>query len=173
MAATRQSLSQSGSKSRSQSRTKSQRLLIAVAQFNEMITKSLLNGAEETLQESGLSKADYDVVWVPGCFELPIVAQQAAASGRYDCVITLGAVIRGETPHFDFVAQEAARGTMDVALKTGVPVIFGVLTTNTVEQALNRSGIKHGNKGRDAASAALKMIQTLNSLAAQGTESKV
>lgn len=140
---------------------KSQRFLIVVAKFNDMITRCLLVGAEEVFAEHGIPKAQVDIVWVPGCFELPVVAAKAARSKKYAAVVTLGAVIRGETPHFDFVAGEAARGIMDVSLETEVPVIFGVLTTNTVEQALNRSGIKYGNKGRDAASAALQMTQIM------------
>lgn len=135
--------------------------LIVVAKFNDLITRCLLTGAQETLIENGVSSEDVETIWVPGCFELPVVAAKAARSGKYDAIITLGAVIRGETPHFDFVAGEAARGIMDVSVETTVPVIFGVLTTNTVEQALNRSGIKYGNKGRDAASAAIQMVQTL------------
>jgi 6,7-dimethyl-8-ribityllumazine synthase len=138
------------------------RILIVVARFNDMITKCLLEGAKDCFEEQSFSS--FDVVWVPGCFELPLVAKKAAASGRYKAVVCLGAVIRGETPHFDYVAGEAARGIMDASLDTGIPIIFGVLTTNTIEQALSRSGIKYGNKGRDAASAALSMIKVLNSL---------
>ncbi|MCX6117272.1 MAG: 6,7-dimethyl-8-ribityllumazine synthase [Proteobacteria bacterium] len=136
-------------------------ILIIVASFNELVTKSLHAGALDVLDSS---PAQVTTKWVPGCFELPVVAAKAARSGKYSAIITLGAVIRGETPHFDFVAGEAARGIMDVSLETGVPVIFGVLTTNTVEQALNRSGIKYGNKGRDAAHAALQMIQTMSEI---------
>ena len=137
------------------------RYLIVVAKFNDLVTKCLLSGAQDVFAETNIPSSAIDIVWVPGCFELPIVAMKAAASGKYAAVITLGAVIRGETPHFDFVAGEAARGIMDVGLATGVPVIFGVLTTNTIEQALSRSGIKYGNKGRDAAQAALQMVETL------------
>lgn len=133
--------------------------LVIVAKFNDMITKCLLSGAEEVFAEQGI--ANIETVWVPGCFEIPAVAAAAARSGRYAAIVTLGAVIRGETPHFDFVAGETARGVMDVSVETGVPVIFGVLTTNTVEQAMNRSGIKYGNKGRDAASAAIQMVATM------------
>jgi 6,7-dimethyl-8-ribityllumazine synthase len=144
---------------------KGTKILVVVAEFNELITKCLLAGAEQSFADAKLvAGKDYEVVWVPGCFELPVVANKAAQSGQYKAIVTLGAVIRGETPHFDFVAGEAARGVMDVALKTNVPVIFGVLTTNTVEQALNRSGIKYGNKGRDAAAAALKMIKTMEQI---------
>jgi len=136
------------------------RYLIVVARFNEMITRCLLTGAEETFKAAGLSN-QVDIIWVPGCFEIPTVAAQAARSDRYSAIVTLGAVIRGETPHFDFVAGECARGVMSAAVETGVPIIFGVLTTNTVEQALNRSGVKFGNKGRDAAQAAIEMTSTM------------
>lgn len=141
-------------------KTTQPRYLIVVARFNEMITRCLLAGAEDVFREAGLTP-NVDTLWVPGCFEIPTVASQAARSGRYAAVVTLGAVIKGETPHFDFVAGECARGVMDVTVQTGVPVIFGVLTTNTVEQALNRSGIKYGNKGRDAAHAAIEMTSTM------------
>lgn len=135
--------------------------LLVVAKFNDMITKCLLSGAEEVFAEQGIDPKDLEIVWVPGCFEIPVVAAAAARSGAYSAIVALGAVIKGETPHFDFVAGETARGAMDVSVETGVPVIFGVLTTNTVEQALNRSGIKYGNKGRDAASAAIQMVRTM------------
>ncbi len=135
-----------------------QKFLIVVGRFNEMITRCLLSGAEDVFKAANLS-SHIEVVWVPGCFEIPLVASLAAKSGKYAAIVTLGAVIKGETPHFDFVAGECARGVMEIGLQTGVPVIFGVLTTNTVEQALNRSGIKYGNKGRDAAQTALDMVQ--------------
>ncbi len=138
----------------------SKKFLIIVARFNDMITRCLLSGAEDTFKDAGLS-SQLDVVWVPGCFEIPALAAKAARSGRYCAIVTLGAVIKGETPHFDFVAGECARGVMNVGLETGIPVIFGVLTTNTVEQALNRSGIKYGNKGRDAALAAIEMTDVM------------
>ena len=143
--------------------TNARRYLIVVARFNEMITRCLLSGAEDVFKEAGLG-ANLDILWVPGCFEIPVVAVKAARSGKYASIVTLGAVIKGETPHFDFVAGECARGVMKVALETGVPTIFGVLTTNTVEQALNRSGIKYGNKGRDAAAAAIEMAATMECL---------
>ena len=139
----------------------SKRFLIIVAKFNDLVTKCLLSGAQEVFEEQGISSSMVDVLWVPGCFELPVAAKKAATSAKYAAIVTLGAVIRGETPHFDFVAGEAARGIMDVSLESGLPVIFGVLTTNTIEQALSRSGIKYGNKGRDAAHAAISMVDTL------------
>jgi 6,7-dimethyl-8-ribityllumazine synthase len=149
-----------GNISNKSSQNKRDRYLIIVARFNEMITRCLLTGAEAVFKEAGLS-GQVDTVWVPGCFEIPVVATRAARSGRFAAIVTLGAVIKGETPHFDFVAGECARGVMEVSRETGVPVIFGVLTTNTVEQALNRSGIKFGNKGRDAAHAAMEMATLL------------
>lgn len=137
------------------------KILIVVARFNDMITRSLLVGATDCLRDSGVKDSHVMVVWVPGSFEIPVVAAKAARSGKYSAVICLGAVIRGETPHFDFVAGQAASGVMNIALETGIPVIFGVLTTDTIEQALARSGIKGGNKGRDSAQAALEMIKVL------------
>ncbi len=148
------------SKQKSQ-KTSGRKILIIVARFNDMITRCLLTGAEEVFKDAGLS-GQVETIWVPGCFEIPVVAAKAARSGNYEAIVTLGAVIKGETPHFDFVAGECARGVMNVGLETGVPVIFGVLTTNTVEQALNRSGIKYGNKGRDAAQAAIEMTKVLD-----------
>ena len=135
--------------------------LVIVSKFNEMITRCLLSGAQDVFMEHNVPASQLEIVWVPGCFEIPIVAAKAARSGRYAAIITLGAVIRGETPHFDFVAGETARGIMSISLETEVPIIFGVLTTNTVEQALNRSGIKFGNKGRDSAAAAIQMVKTM------------
>lgn len=138
-----------------------ERYLIVVAKFNEVITRNLLLGAKEVFAEHNVLETALKVVFVPGCFELPIVAKKATQTKRYRAIVCLGAVIKGETPHFDFVAGEAARGIMDVALETETPIIFGVLTTNTVEQAMNRSGLKYGNKGRDAAAAALQTVKAL------------
>lgn len=135
------------------------RILIIAGKFNEYITKSLHAGAVETLNDAGIK--DVETIWVPGCFELPVAASAAAKTGHWSAIICLGAVIRGETPHFDYVAGQAAAGIMKVSIDTGVPVIFGVLTTDTVEQALNRAGIKHGNKGADAARTALDTIKSL------------
>ncbi len=137
-------------------------ILIVAARFNELITSALVSGAQETLRDAGLSEVD--TVWVPGAFEIPVVALRAARSKKYDAVICIGCVVRGETAHFDFVAGQAAAGIMKVSLDTGVPVIFGVLTTDTVEQAMNRAGLKLGNKGREAAQAALDMVATLKKL---------
>ena len=136
------------------------KILIIVAKFNDFITRQLLVGAEDQLSEGGWSKDQYSVLWVPGCFEIPTLALKAAASKKFSAIICLGAVIRGETAHFDFVAGQAASGIMKASMDTGVPIIFGIITTENIEQALSRSGIKGGNKGRDAASAALDMIKT-------------
>jgi 6,7-dimethyl-8-ribityllumazine synthase len=134
------------------------RIAIVAARFNGEVVERLVDGATEALAAAGVSDDDVEVVWVPGAFELPLAARAAASSGRFDAVVALGAVIRGETAHFDFVAGEAARGLQDAALETGVPVSFGVLTTDTVEQAMDRAGGAFGNKGPDAAMAALEMI---------------
>ena len=133
------------------------RYLIITAKFNELITNALLDGARAEFRERGVDADTVDEVFVPGCFEMPGAAARAAKSGRWNAIICLGAVIRGETPHFDYVAGEAARGLTQVSVDTGLPVIFGVLTTDTADQALARCGIKGGNKGRDAAAAAISM----------------
>lgn len=130
---------------------------IVVGRFNDLITSRLLEGAIGTLQQYGVSKENIEVAWVPGAFEIPLVAKKMAQNDKYDAVITLGAVIRGDTPHFDYVCNEAAKGISSVSLQTEKPVIFGILTTDTTEQALERSGIKGGNKGADAAVAAVEM----------------
>ena len=134
---------------------------IVVSRFNEFITTRLLAGATDALRRHGVAEADIDVAWVPGSFEIPLVAQRMAASGRYDAVICLGAVIRGATAHFDYVAGGAATGVARAALDTGVPVIFGILTTDTIEQAMERAGTKAGNKGAEAAMAAIEMANLL------------
>lgn len=131
------------------------RYLIVAAKFNDFITKSLVEGAREAFTEAGVPEKSVDLLWVPGAFELPTVAAKAARTKKFVGVVCLGAVIRGETAHFDYVAGEAARGIMRAGLETGIPVIFGVITTDTVEQALNRCGIKGGNKGSEAARAAI------------------
>ena len=140
------------------------RVAIIAGRFNDFIVEPLLNGAVELLVQHGAQRDAVQVLRVPGAFELPLVAQKLAASGRFDAVIALGAVIRGDTPHFDFVAGECAAGLARVALDTGVPVIFGVLTTDTVEQASDRAGGKHGNKGAEAALTAIEMVQLLRDL---------
>ncbi len=140
------------------------RVAIAVSRFNEDITEGLLGGARRTLTGAGVRDEDVLVVRVPGAFELPVVARQLGGSGAVDAVICLGSVIRGDTPHFEYVAGEAARGLQDAALATGVPVVFGILTTNTHEQALDRIGGSEGHKGEEAAATALEMIALLASL---------
>jgi 6,7-dimethyl-8-ribityllumazine synthase len=140
------------------------RLAIVVARFNELVTGKLLDGAVECLRAHGIDEDDLLVAWVPGAFELPLVSRRLAASGGFDAVICLGAVVRGETPHFDHVAGQAALGIRTAAEDTGVPVIFGVLTTDTLEQAIDRAGGKHGNKGWDAAMAALETASVLDQL---------
>lgn len=133
------------------------RVCVVVSRWNEFVTRRLLEGAETVLRERGLADGDVTVAWVPGAFELPTAAKWAAASGRYDAVVCLGAVIRGETAHFEYVAGGAAEGIRQAAQETGVPVIFGVLTVDTVEQALSRAGGKDGHKGEEAALAAIEM----------------
>ncbi|MCM2533082.1 6,7-dimethyl-8-ribityllumazine synthase [Neobacillus pocheonensis] len=130
---------------------------IVVGRFNEFITSKLLGGAQDALKRHGVDETDVDIAWVPGAFEIPLIAQKMANSKKYDAVITLGTVIRGSTPHFDFVCNEAAKGVSATALNSGIPVVFGVLTTDSIEQAIERAGTKAGNKGWDAATAAIEM----------------
>jgi 6,7-dimethyl-8-ribityllumazine synthase len=137
------------------------RIGIAVARFNQAVTDQLLAGALEAAGKHGVADDAIDVATVPGAFELPLCAQRLAMTGRYDALICLGAVVRGETPHFDFVAGEAARGIADVARRFDLPVVFGVLTTDTMEQALARAGGERGNKGYEAAVTAFEMAQVL------------
>ncbi len=140
------------------------RYAVVASRFNEIVVRKLVDGALEGLRAKGASDPDVDLAWVPGSFELPVVARRLAASGRYAAVICLGAVIRGETPHFDHVAEQAAAGIRRAAEDTGVPVVFGVLTTDTFAQATERAGGKHGNKGWDAAMAAMEMASLLETL---------
>lgn len=137
---------------------------IVVARFNSFIAEKLLDGALDSLVRSGVSSDDIVVARVPGAFEIPLIAQKMARSGSYHAVLCLGAVIRGATPHFDYVAGEVAKGTAQVMLDTGVPILFGVLTTDTIEQAIERAGTKAGNKGADVAIAALEMVNLLDGL---------
>ena len=134
------------------------RVCVVVSRWNEFITRQLHEGAVTTLRERGLHEADVTTAWVPGAFEVPTAAKWAAESGRFDAVVCLGAVIRGETPHFEYVAGGAAEGIRVVSLGTGVPVIFGVLTVDNVEQALSRTGGKDGHKGSESAQAAIEMV---------------
>ena len=137
---------------------KGSKIAIVASRFNEFITKELIGGAEDTLLRHNVNTDDIDLYRVPGAFEIPSVCNKIAKSGKYDAVITLGAVIRGSTPHFDYVAAEVSKGVAAVSMQYNIPVIFGVLTTDTIEQAVERAGTKAGNKGSDAAMAALEMI---------------
>ncbi|MBW6519649.1 MAG: 6,7-dimethyl-8-ribityllumazine synthase [Desulfoarculaceae bacterium] len=137
---------------------------IIVARFNSFISEKLLEGALDTLVRSGALDEDIDVARVPGAFEIPLIAKKMAASQKYDAVICLGVVIRGATPHFDVVVNEVSKGSAQVGLETGVPVLFGVLTTETIEQAIERSGTKAGNKGAEVAVAAIEMANLLVNL---------
>ena len=130
---------------------------IIVSRFNEFISSKLLDGAENALRQHGVSEKDISVFWVPGSFEIPPVASKLARSKKYDGVICLGTIIRGETPHFDYVSNEAAKGIAQVALSENTPCIFGIITADTLEQAIDRAGTKSGNKGRDAALSAIEM----------------
>lgn len=139
---------------------------LVVGRFNEFITQKLYTGALDALKRHGAKDEEIEVAWVPGAFEIPLVAQKMAESGKYDAVITLGAVIRGSTPHFDYVCSEAAKGVAAVNMKTGVPTIFGVLTTDSIEQAIERAGTKAGNKGWEAAATAIEMANLLKQIQA-------
>lgn len=143
---------------------KGRKFALVVGRTNEFITNRLLEGATDTLVRQDVADKDLTVVYVPGSFEIPAAAKRLAESGAYDGVICLGTVIRGSTPHFDYIAAEVAKGIAQAALTTAVPVIFGVLTTDTIEQAIERSGSKSGNKGRDAALAALEMANLYSQL---------
>jgi 6,7-dimethyl-8-ribityllumazine synthase len=140
------------------------RFALIVGRFNELISGQLLQGAMDNLRRHEVAEADVDVAWVPGAFEMPLIAERLAVSGSYDAVICLGAVIRGGTPHWEYVASEAAKGIAKVSLDTGVPVVFGVLTTDTIDQAIERAGTKAGNKGWAAATSALEMANLLRTL---------
>jgi len=137
---------------------------IIVSRFNNFITKRLLDGAIDVLTRHGVKEEDFDTFWVPGSYEIPITALKAAQSGKYHAIICLGAVIRGETPHFDYVASESAKGIAHVGLSTGIPTINGVITTETLEQAIDRAGAKTGNKGAEAALSALEMVNLFDQI---------
>lgn len=138
-----------------------ERYAIVAARFNEFIVSKLISGAEDTLIRHGVSGDNITLAWVPGAFEIPIVAQKLAASGKYDAVICLGAVIRGSTSHYDYVCAEVSKGIAQVGMQTGVPCLFGVLTTDNIEQAIERAGTKAGNKGADCAMGAIEMVDLL------------
>jgi 6,7-dimethyl-8-ribityllumazine synthase len=140
------------------------RFAVAASAFNEVVVGRLVEGALAAFRSHGVGEDDLVVAWVPGAFELPLLARRLAGSALYDAVVCLGAVVRGDTPHFDHVAGQAAAGVAEAARETGVPVLFGVLTTDTMEQALDRAGGKHGNKGWDAAMAAMQTASVLDQL---------
>lgn len=144
------------------------RFAIVVAKFNSIVTKPLLDGAVDTLEERGVSSENVDVAWVPGSFELPLVAKSMAASGKYSAVICIGAVIRGATSHYDAVVSGATSGVLGCSVDTGVPVVFGVLTCDTMEQGMDRAGGKVGNKGAEAAITAIEMANLMATLRAEG-----
>lgn len=139
---------------------------IVAARFNEFITSKLLGGAVDCLKRHGISEEDMEVAWVPGAFEIPLIASKMAGSGKYDAVICLGAVIRGSTTHYDYVCSEVSKGIAQVSLSSGIPVMFGVLTTENIEQAIERAGTKAGNKGFDCAAGAIEMVNLIRGIQA-------
>ena len=142
------------------------RVGVVCARFNEFIVSKLLSGCEDGLLRHGVREGDISVAWVPGAFEIPLVAARMAKSGKYDAVIALGAVIRGSTSHYDYVCSEVSKGVAHAALESGVPVMFGVLTTDTIEQAIERAGTKAGNKGAECAQGAIEMVNLIRALEA-------
>ncbi|NNJ29223.1 6,7-dimethyl-8-ribityllumazine synthase [Lacrimispora defluvii] len=142
------------------------RIGIVAARFNEFITSKLLGGAVDCLKRHGISEEDIEVAWVPGAFEIPLIASKMAGCGRYDAVICLGAVIRGSTTHYDYVCSEVSKGIAQVSLSSGIPVMFGVLTTENIEQAIERAGTKAGNKGFDCAAGAIEMVNLIRGIQA-------
>lgn len=137
---------------------------IVVSRFNDLLSSRLLGGAMDALGRHGIDEESVDVAWVPGAFEIPLVAQRMAASKKYDAVIALGVIIRGATPHFEYVAAEVSKGVAKASMDSGIPVLFGVVTADSIEQAVERSGTKHGNKGWDVAMAAIEMANLLKTL---------
>jgi 6,7-dimethyl-8-ribityllumazine synthase len=137
---------------------------LVVSRFNELLSNRLLSGAQDALQRHGVAADDVDTAWVPGAFEIPFVAAKMAKSGRYDAVVALGVVIRGGTPHFEYVASEVSKGVAKAALDSGVPVMFGIITADTIDQAVERAGTKAGNKGWDAANAAIEMANLMKAM---------
>src|SRR3989339_885740 len=138
------------------------KVAIVVSRFNELVSKGLLGGAEDCLKRHGAKESNITIVWVPGAFEAPLIAKKLVKD--YDAVICLGAVIRGATPHFEYVASEAAKGVAQVSLESGIPVVFGIITADTIEQAIERAGTKDGNKGKDAAVSAIEMVNLIREL---------
>jgi 6,7-dimethyl-8-ribityllumazine synthase len=149
------------------------RFAIIVARWNDFLTAKLLDGATDALERLGASEDSVEVFKIPGAFEIPLAAQRVAQSGKFDAVICIAVVIRGETPHFDYVAGEAAKGVTNAALQTGVPVTFGVVTTDTLEQAINRAGVKAGNKGFEAAMSAVELVNLYKTMDGGESNKKV
>jgi 6,7-dimethyl-8-ribityllumazine synthase len=137
---------------------------IVAARFNEFIVSKLIGGAEDGLVRHGVNTDDIDLAWVPGSFEIPVVAKKMALSGKYDAIICLGAVIRGQTSHYDYVCAEVSKGIAQTSMEAGIPVMFGILTTDTIEQAIERAGTKAGNKGYDCALGAIEMVNLMRQL---------
>ncbi|MDD6190391.1 MAG: 6,7-dimethyl-8-ribityllumazine synthase [Firmicutes bacterium] len=144
--------------------SKKMRVGIIAARFNEFITSKLLSGAIDTLKRHDVNDEDIEIAWVPGAFEIPLIASKMASSGKYDAVICLGAVIRGATTHYDYVCNEVSKGIAQVSLSTGIPVMFGILTTENIEQAIERAGTKAGNKGSDCAAGAIEMVNLIREM---------
>jgi 6,7-dimethyl-8-ribityllumazine synthase len=143
---------------------KGKKFCIVASRFNDFITKELISGCQDTLVRHGMQNEDLTIAWVPGAFEIPTVAQKLAKAKTYNAIICLGTVIRGSTPHFEYIAAEVAKGVAKVSLDSGMPVIFGIITADTIEQAIERAGTKDGNKGRDAAVSAIEMANLLEKL---------
>ena len=137
---------------------------IVAGRFNEFITSKLVGGAVDVLKRNDVNDEDIDIAWVPGAFEIPLITKKMAESKKYDAILTLGAVIKGATPHFDYVCAEVSKGVAQISLQTGLPVMFGVLTTNNIEEAIERAGTKAGNKGADVAFGALEMIDLIKNI---------
>jgi len=140
------------------------RIAIVAGRFNEFITSKLVGGALDVLKRNDVSEESIDIAWVPGAFEIPLIAKKLANTQKYDAIITLGAVIKGSTPHFDYVCAEVSKGVAQISLQSELPVIFGVLTTNNIEEAIERAGTKAGNKGADAAFSAIEMINLIKEI---------
>ena len=137
---------------------------IVAGRFNEFITSKLVGGAVDVLKRNDVNDEDIDIAWVPGAFEIPLITKKMAESKKYDAIITLGAVIKGSTPHFDYVCAEVSKGVAQISLQTGLPIMFGVLTTNNIEEAIERAGTKAGNKGSDVAFGALEMLDLIKNI---------
>ncbi|ACV39433.1 6,7-dimethyl-8-ribityllumazine synthase [Leptotrichia buccalis] len=140
------------------------RIAIVAGRFNEFITSKLVGGALDVLKRNDVSEESIDIAWVPGAFEIPLITKKLANTGKYDAIITLGAVIKGSTPHFDYVCAEVSKGVSQISLQSELPVIFGVLTTNNIEETIERAGTKAGNKGADAAFSAIEMINLIKEI---------